>query len=162
MNYRNDYVVYVIHTSAYLYKPESYVDTRFLTVYQSLEVYDRLRGEGKEHDEPMSEPPKGEHLMRLIREHTSTMIPLFGGNVQEAVANVVRYRNFVVHRDSPIGDDPQYGRNLFWLTQRLMFLMKACFLTELGISDRETIEILPAKSDVPSRPWLDGRMTRSP
>ena len=124
----------------HLYKPKSYVDTRFLTVYQSLEVYDRLREATEGHDDSTNEPSTGEHLTRLIHEHASTMIPLFGDNVQEAVANLVRYRNFVVHRDSLISDDPEYGRKLFWLTQRLMFLMKACFLTELGISDEEQLK----------------------
>lgn len=119
-----------------IYKPKSYVDTRFLTVYQSLEVYDRLRRTAKGD----VEPPKSEHLTRLISEHASTMIPLFGSNVQNSVSNLLRYRNFVVHRDSAIGDDPEYGRELFWLTQRLMFLMKACFLTELGFSDEEQLK----------------------
>jgi hypothetical protein len=122
-----------------LYKPSSYVDTRFLTVYQSLEVYDRLRGGANRHNVQNSSQ-NGEHLARLIREHESTIAPLFRDNVQEAVANLLRYRNFVVHRDSPIGDDPEYGRELFWLTQRLMFLMKACFLTELGIADEEQLK----------------------
>lgn len=122
-----------------LYKPKSYVDTRFLTVYQSLEVYDRLCTGAKIHDTPLGGLTNGEYLARLIQDHESTIASLFGGKIQDAVAELVRYRNFVVHRDSPIGDDPEYGRKLFWLTQRLMFLMKACFLTELGISDEEQL-----------------------
>jgi hypothetical protein len=123
-----------------LYKPKSYVDTRFLTVYQSLEVYDRLRRETSGDDTPSIGPSKGEHLARLIHEHASTVAPLFEGNIHDAVTNLIHYRNFVVHRDSSIGDDPEYGRKLFWLTQRLMFLMKACFLTELGIPDEEQLK----------------------
>lgn len=46
---------------------------------------------------------------------------------------MISLRNYVVHRDSRLGDDPDYGHRLFWLTQKLMFLMKACLLAELGI-----------------------------
>jgi hypothetical protein len=117
-------------------KPDTFVDVTFLAVYQALEVYDRIRNGVGESATP-SGPSRAEHLARLLNEHRATIGPLFGDDLPEAAGKLLRFRNFIVHHDSALGQDPDYSRDLFWLTQRLMFLMKACFLTELGISSEE-------------------------
>ncbi len=115
------------------YKPDSYVDIKFFVVFQSLEVYERRRSI----NEPNLTSEDGRSLKGLMQilfeEHWALIGPLFGSSLETAVDEVMTFRNFVVHRDSRLGEDQDYGQRLFWLTQRLMFLMKACLLSELGI-----------------------------
>jgi hypothetical protein len=116
------------------YRPDSLVDIQFLMVFVSLEVYQRRREQAGAHAISSQSSLQGEHLARLLEEHAATVGPLFGGDTEEAVIELITYRNYIVHRDSDLGDRPSYSRDLFWLTQKLLFLMKACLLTELGLS----------------------------
>ncbi len=120
-----------------LLQPNIFVDLRFLTVFQSLEVYARSRGYGD-----VQHP--GQHLSeqftKLLEDHWACIDSLFFENSSSGAATeLMRYRNFVVHRDSGLGEQSNYGETLFWWTQRLRFLLTACLLTELGIpADEQT------------------------
>ena len=122
------------------YKPGSFVDTKYLFVFQALEVYQRHR---RPKDQPSlsTNSPLDVLLASLLEEHWAVIGPLFGANSVEAVAEVIRYRNYVVHRDSDLGESPAYAATLYWLTQKLMFAMKSCFLDELGIPTEERIKL---------------------
>lgn len=122
------------------YEPGSFVDTKLLLVFQSLEVYQRQRHPKDQSGlSPNSSLP--DLLSRLLEEHWVVVGPLFGESQVETVAKVMRYRNYVVHRDSDLGDSPHYMVNFYWLTQKLMFLMKSCWLDELGVSPAERVEL---------------------
>jgi len=119
------------------YEPKSFVDTKFLIVFQSLEVYSRLHTQGGGSIVTPSDQSLGHLFTKLLEEHWKTVGPLFGLSLEGTVAELMKYRNYVVHRDSDIGKEPDYSRKLYWLTQKLMFLMKACLLTELGFTSDE-------------------------
>jgi hypothetical protein len=101
-------------------------------VLDETEVYQRQRPGGN--PAPPAEPPLTDFLRRLLEEHWAAIGPLFGGrSAGEAADEVMRYRNYVVHRDSDLGSSPNYAESWFWLTRKLLFLMKACLPGELGI-----------------------------
>jgi hypothetical protein len=91
------------------YKPDSFVDTRFLTVFQSLEAYLRRRGPAAN----LGSSPSGfyleESFAQLVEEHKETAGPLFGIDTASTIADVMKYRNYVVHGNSGLGDSPTYG-----------------------------------------------------
>jgi hypothetical protein len=111
------------------YKPGSFADTNFLIVFQSLVLYERRRS-------PIGEISETSLLAILLDEHAQTVGLLFGPT-EVAVQEVFKFRNYLVHRDSSLGDEPDYTQRLFWLTQKLMMLMKACLLTELDFTVAE-------------------------
>jgi hypothetical protein len=120
---------------AVLYKPDSFLDVKFHFVYQALELYDSSR-KGSGPEESGNPTSDRELLERLLNENYQTIAPLFASSSGNAITELLRYRNFIMHRTpTSLADDPNFGRRLFWWTQRLMFLMKACFLTELGIPE---------------------------
>src|SRR5262249_22945575 len=122
------------------YQPASFVDTKFLIVFQALEVYQRRRRRIDDRIIESSGRLLSELLTSLLEDHQATVGPLFGNDIEGAVAELIRYRNYVVHRNSDLGDNPNYSENLYWLTQKIMFLMKACLLTELGIPSEDQIK----------------------
>jgi hypothetical protein len=65
---------------------------------------------------------------------------LFGNEIGQAISELTRYRNYVVCHDFQAGADADYGAKMFWLTQKLMFLVKACLLTELGIPNADQLK----------------------
>jgi hypothetical protein len=109
-----------------------------MLVCQSLELYQRKRQPlGVDHRGP-SDLVFGKELARLLEEHRIAVGPLFGREMKQAISELTEHRNYVIYRDSVVGSESEYGPKLFWLTQKLMFLMKACLLTELGIpSERQ-------------------------
>lgn len=122
------------------YKPGSFVDTKFLAVFQSLEVYYRER-----HPEIFPTVPAGvslqDFLPGLLQEHWDGVGPLFGRTPAEAATEVVQFRNCVVHGYPDLMNKPDYGEKLYWLTQKLMFLMKGCLLRELGFSVEDQLKL---------------------
>ncbi|HXQ39184.1 MAG TPA: HEPN domain-containing protein [Anaerolineales bacterium] len=121
------------------YKPDIYVDLKFLIVFQCIEVYLRLRPGESNNNVRRSSDSLELQLEELLNEHWSTIGAVFGESLEKSLRDIVELRNYVVHRNSSIGERPDYGSKLFWSTQRLMFLMKACLLDELGISAEERL-----------------------
>ena len=119
------------------YQPDSFVETRFLLVCQSLEVYQRKRQPASKGDRGFSDAVFGEQLAKLLEEHRATVGPLFGNEIGKAISELTKYRDYVVCHDFRAGTDADYGATMFWATQKLVFLMKACLLTELGISSED-------------------------
>jgi hypothetical protein len=121
-----------------IYKPESFLDTRFMLVCQSLEVYQRKRIPAGEDRRGSLDLVFAEELARLMEEHRTTVGPLFGNKIGQGTSELTTYRDYVIYRDSKVGSESDYGPKMFWLTQKVIFLMKACLLTELGIpSERQ-------------------------
>jgi hypothetical protein len=114
-------------------KPETYLDVKFFLVFQALEVYQRQRQTAARDIVNSSGPLLGALFTSLLQEHKAVVGPLVGDDAAKAAEQVLRYRNYIVHHDSDLGNGPNYNADLFWLTQKLLCLMKACLLTELGI-----------------------------
>ena len=76
-------------------------------------------------------------MLALIQAQAKSVGPLFGDDPHAAITNLINYRNYMLHRADDVSDEANYGESVYWKTQRLMFLMKACLLTELGFSDTE-------------------------
>ena len=121
------------------YMPSSFLDVKFQKTHQSLELYQRRRRQMKGTSDRHDDIPSGDFVAELFEEHRVVMAPLFGGDIPRAIREVAELRDYLVLRDSPLGDKPTYGPDLFWLTQKLMILMKACLLSELGISEEDQI-----------------------
>jgi hypothetical protein len=111
-----------------------------MLVCQSLEVYQRKRQPASEGDRGFSDVVFGEQVAELLEEHRATVGPLFGKETRQAIPELTRYRNYVICHDFQAGTDADYGAKMFWLTQKLMFLMKACLLTELGIPSEHQLK----------------------
>jgi hypothetical protein len=109
------------------YKPDTFIDIKFLVVVQSLEAFQRERLAFRNESAPSQ---GGELLRQLLKEHAAIK-PLFG-DTGSVVAELVKYRDYVINRDSDLAESPTFGRDVYFMTQKLMFLMKACLLTELG------------------------------
>ncbi len=122
------------------YQADSFVETRFLLVCQSLEVYQRKRQPASEGDRGFSELVFRGQLAKLLEEHRTTVAPLFSNEIGQAISELTKYRSYVVCHDFQAGTDADYGAKMFWLTQKLMFLMKACLLTELGIPGEDQLK----------------------
>ena len=110
-------------------RPDTYVDMNYLIVSQALEAYYREHA-GRAGAE------FAEAVTALAEEHSGKLAPLFGSH-GEVIADLLEYRHFVTHRDTDLNRGTKYAPHLYWLTQRLMFLMRACWLTELGIPAAE-------------------------
>ena len=124
---------------SWLYGVESFVDFKFLTVFQSIELYARKRLPSDDSD-LLSTRHLTELVRRVLDAHWGSVSELFDAGI-EAVANeIVAYRNFVVHRVGQTGRGERFGERLYWLTQRLAFVMKACLLTELSFPMTEQLD----------------------
>lgn len=121
-----------------LYQPGAFVDMRFLAVFQALEVYERSLPDSVGAANPPGSRLR-EQFIHLVENHNQAVSPLFGKDVASAVAELLTYRNDLVHRNTDLVRQPDYSEQLFWWLQRLQFLMKACLLTELAVPGEEQL-----------------------
>jgi hypothetical protein len=121
------------------YKPSSFVDIKFLVVFQSLEIYHRIRASDVQSREFIPGGLLDEMVRHLLEDHWNVAAPLFQNDLARAVSEIVSHRNYVVHRDSNLGRSETFGGDLYWLTLKLMCLMKACLMSELDISPMEQL-----------------------
>jgi ApeA N-terminal domain 1 len=126
---------------ASLYKPDTFVDTRFLAVFQALEVYERTLPDSVGNADPQGSRLR-EQFTGLLETHKQVVGPLYGKDVASAVAELLTYRNDVVHRNTDLAKQQDYSEQLFWWLHRLQFLMKACLLTELEMPEEEQVRFL--------------------
>jgi len=125
------------------YQPKTYVDIKFLSVFQALELYALAS-----HREQVIEPSivvsgrLSEAIRRLLEDHWAEIGPLFPEGLQVATNEIISFRNFVVHRSSDLDSAESFGSRLFWLTQAMVFLMNACLLQELGFSVDERVRLI--------------------
>jgi hypothetical protein len=121
------------------YRETTFVDLKFLTVFQALELYDRRLGADAQVND--SEVALAKRFGRLLAHHLDAIGPLFGDDVAKAVNEIIQYRNYIVHHDSELGKSPAYSADLYWMTQKLMMVMKACLLSELGMTSKRQAEL---------------------
>ena len=131
-----------------VYKPQSYLDTKFQDVVQSLMLYYEIRhgtrADGSQH---YTWVHLQEWLGRLADNHSAVMNPLVGNNLRGFVDRVTTTYNYVVHRRGDMREQAARGEEEYWLTQKLMWLMKSCFLAELEIPEPERVKLFERNED---------------
>ncbi len=117
-----------------VYRPNAFTELRYLLAYQAIEVYYSLRrGTPPEVSDDIH---RGQHLRELLDEHWREVGALFG-QMDQTLPELVAMRNYVVHRQPSRAGGDLGGQALYLAAERLLFLMKACLLTELGFSTEQ-------------------------
>ena len=76
-------------------------------------------------------------LRRRVKElldHTRPAIPDLIPDRSSFANTVVNTRNYYVHYDPGLRDAAAQGVDLYWLTQKVDFVLLACLLLEMGFS----------------------------
>src|SRR5262249_28028617 len=81
-----------------------------------------------------------EVLRDLMARHEKQFAPLAPGGIDAAVTEVMHARNLLLHM-APNTSQEAIIR-LYWLSERLILLMKACLLGELGIPVERQLQLL--------------------
>lgn len=141
-----------------MYGPPAFVDMTFENVANAVHLYYDRTPDGvarKESDErflteamaqlpsshkdwlvdhlgPKPRPPFRVALVRLLERHDEVMNPLLQGRGGRFVDQVLGTLEYVIRRDPDFELTASYGADLYWLTEKLRFLLKACFLHESG------------------------------
>ncbi|MGH9446774.1 MAG: HEPN domain-containing protein, partial [Terriglobia bacterium] len=82
-------------------------------------------------------PPFQNILTEPLKEHGDVMTPLISGRQSGFVNEVMNTLHYAIRRDHEIGLVTSFGADLYWMTEKLRFLMKACVLRELGFSSEK-------------------------
>lgn len=150
------------------YNRRMYSEHRFSSVAQAAESYHRRRMKNEdlpsnehaarvrtvldaappEHTEWLRErltysnepslPPRLKELIKMGGAAVSPIAPVVG----RFVRRVADSRNFYTHYDRRLEDRAAKGEELFWLTQRLAFVVRAALLRELGLSEERVAKAL--------------------
>jgi hypothetical protein len=149
------------------YGPPAYIDMMFPAVVQSLNLYfaQRERGVSRRANEEqrlkkiLAElptidaewiidrlgtrpyPPFPDVLRELLSEHSEALNPLVSDRQGRFINEVMNTLHYVTHREPEVGLAACHGADLYWIIQKLRFLLKACFLSELGFSAAKVREL---------------------
>jgi hypothetical protein len=149
-------------------RPSLNLENKFLNVVQAVETYHRRRmtnevlpkAEHKriksavltrvdtEHREWLegllaySNEPRLEHRIREITEKGYEAITPLITDKEEFAKRVKDTRNYFTHYDKRLRNRAAKGAELFWLTQKLSYLLQACFLLELGLPIEKCAQLL--------------------
>jgi DNA-binding transcriptional MerR regulator len=150
------------------YTPTLNLENRFLNVVQAVESYHRRRMKNEvlpkadhkrlksavlskvdaEHKIWLegllaySNEPRLEHRIRELTEKAAEVINPLVTNKEEFARKVKDTRNYLTHYDKHLKDKAARGVELFWLTQKLSYLLQACFLIELGLPLEKCAKLL--------------------
>jgi len=149
------------------YGPPAYIDMTFLGILQVLHLYYSRRSDGlvrrAEEERRLKEvvlaltPADAEWVIsrvgarphpqlemvlhELVGQHSAIMNPLLSNRQDRFVNEVMNTLYYVIHRDPEIALAASHGADLYWLMERLRFLIKACFLSELGFSEQRVLSL---------------------
>jgi len=123
------------------YQADAFVETQFLGVFQSLEAYQRQRANVTTNEAIIDQRHLKVLLATLLEEHWNVVGPLFAENKEATASRLMMLRNFIVHREPARLADDELPTELIWASERLMFLMKACLLAELGFSSEARLNL---------------------
>ena len=149
------------------YGPPAYLDMAFLGIVQSLHLYHAQRDDGLrqraeeesrlkrivaalapadarwviDHVGARPYPSFERMLHELVSEHSTLINPLIRNRHDRFVSEVMNALQYVIHRDSEVGLAASHGAKLYWLMEKLRFLIKACFLSELNFSEQKTLAL---------------------
>ncbi|NEP77492.1 MAG: hypothetical protein F6K39_04490 [Okeania sp. SIO3B3] len=118
------------------YKPDMYLDNKFINLVQAVESYHRRRIQKDKKKQTLQERLEG--LLELIPEVTNQLI-----NDKESFSTkIVRTRNDFIHDNEIKNEKSAKPEELPWLTELLSFILQACFLTELGFTPERCHQLL--------------------
>jgi hypothetical protein len=146
-----------------IYGPPAYLDVKFMSIVQAFELYFARRSDGiamgrdenqrrqkvlsalpadeatwlRSHFSVLPFPPLPEILRKLLEEQGDVVGPLLAGGQKEFVTSVIDTLNHVTGKESDKADSADQGVNLYWMTEKLRYLLKACFLREIGFSQKK-------------------------
>jgi hypothetical protein len=145
------------------YAPGAYLDMRLLGITQALQLYQAKRPHGRS-PLPASPPtsvldllPESakedlrrwvgglaidtfrETLEQLAGEHQAVLSLLSPRGVGPLVDQLMAFRNRALYRTPFPVPLEAYSHGLFLATETFSYLMKACFLSELGFSEDERL-----------------------
>jgi hypothetical protein len=150
------------------YSPRMYEENKFLNITQALESYHRRRVSNQditeeEHNNRLeailaqtpeehrnwlkgklnysNEPSFRTRIKELIETANEVISPLVG-NKKLFKQKVYESRNYYTHYDLSLKERAASNTELYWLTQTLSFLIKACFLRELGFTPERSTELI--------------------
>lgn len=153
------------------YGPPRYLDMTFSLVVQSMMLYFTRTSEGvdllAEEDRLFKElllmvppdhavwlvdhlgatpyPPVSAVLLRLIERHGVILDPLISGRRDAFVGQAANTLRYIEQRKEVDDAAASRGSDLYWLMQKIRLLIKASYLSELGIPN-ETIAALFQRS----------------
>ncbi len=120
------------------YAPGAYLDMRLLGICQSLHLYQTKRPNAR----PLpaaSPPPSVLALLQLAGEHEPVLSLLSPGGGGALIEQLMAFRNHALYRTPFPAPLEAYSHGLYLATETLAYLMKACFLSELGFSPDERL-----------------------
>ena len=149
-------------------RPELNLENKFLNVVQAVETYHRrrvknevlpkaehkrkkrevLRSVPAEYQEWLkgllaySNEPRLEHRIREILEKAHDAIAPVIIDKESFARRVKDTRNYFTHYDRRLLKRAARGEELFWLTQKLSYLLQACLLLELGFPMQKCAQLL--------------------
>jgi hypothetical protein len=150
------------------YGPPAYIDMTFALVAQSLTLYYTRTQEGTEHcreeerrlrgllptlPKPDAEwlvdqlgvrpyPPFQSVLRRLVSQHSDVMDRLLSKRQDAFINQTTNTLHYLERGGSDEKAAASFGADLYWMMQKLRFLLKACFLRELGFASDKVSELL--------------------
>jgi hypothetical protein len=72
-------------------------------------------------------------LGELLEEHGDLIDPLIGCRRERFIESVLGTLDYAIRRDENLMPAALQGADLYWLTEKLRFLLKACFMHESGM-----------------------------
>lgn len=151
---------------AYQYKPPEYLEAKFLMLLQALLTYCNQRYEQRVEarqslfsDITSSASPEERVLLEaalseftrsdvrqaiewLLEDDTPVLSILLGPDPRDFIERVAATRNFIVHRLPAVAASKVDRPGLFWINERLLYLLKFCFVRELGLPTEKRLELL--------------------
>jgi len=141
------------------YGPPRYIDMTFSLVVQSLMLYFTRTSEGValladeerllkdllpivpadyaawlvDHLAATPYPPLTAVLRRLVERHGAILDPLISGRRDAIVGQAANTLRYIEQRKEVDDAAASHGSDLYWLMQKLRLLIKASYLSELGI-----------------------------
>jgi hypothetical protein len=159
-----------------LYNPARYLNHQFLSLAQALESYHTREYGGKyvpdaayeeqyrsflnvihkdiDSDFRESLENKMKYLHEFsLRKRLKDIFDRYGKIIEVIIADKANFielvkstRDFLTHYDKNIEPKSKKGRDLYWLTQKMKYLLEICLLSELGIPD-ETISSIVSRNE---------------
>jgi len=149
------------------YGPPAFVDLTFALIAQVASVYYSGTSEGIVHQEQEEaqlrnllpsltvqqaewllshvgvrpNPPFQSILRRLVERHGATLDPILLKRRDAFVNQATNTLQFIERRNAEDQLAASHGSELYWLMQKLRFLIKACFLEELGFRSEQIAAI---------------------
>jgi len=156
------------------YGPPRYIDMTFLLVVQSLMLYFTRTSEGAtmladeerlfkellsivpadyaawlvDHLGPTPYPPLTAVLRRLVERHGAILDPLISGRRDAFVGQSANTLRYIEQRKELDNAAASHGSDLYWLMQKLRLLIKASYLSELGIPNDKISDLFQRNGDI--------------